>query len=83
MNAMSIPKLANKEFLLKVPKVTISENGKYLGTSDAIVDQLSYCPSFYSNTESMTGPWAHYNPMHCDIDKFLRPGIVTFVGIYD
>lgn len=80
---MTIPKLANKEFLLKVPKVTILENGKYLRTSDAIVGQLSHWPSFYSNTESTTGPWAHYNPVYCDTDKFLRPGIVTFVGIYD
>lgn len=80
---MVIPKVTNKEFLLKVPKVIISENGKYLGIVDTIVNQLQHWPCFYSNTELTTGPWAHYNPVHYDTDKFSRPGIITFVGIYD
>lgn len=80
---MTIPKLANKEFLLKVPKVIVSEDGKYLGTSDAIVSQLLYCHGCYGNTESTTEPWVYYGLAHYNINEFLRPGIVTFVGIYD
>ncbi len=80
---MTIPKLANKEFLLKVPKIIVSENGKYLGTTDTIANQLLYCPGCYGNMESTTEPWVHYGPAHYNINNFLRPGIVTSIGIYD
>lgn len=56
---MIVPKLANKEFLLKVPKIAVSKDGKCLGIAGTIVDPLF---EYWTNSDSQlrSEPWFHY-----------------------
>lgn len=75
---MIVPSLANKEFLLKVPKIIVSGDGKYLGTTNTVI-----IPPFEywidGDSQLRNEPWVHYGLSHYNIDNaFLAPIPIGF-----